>query len=157
MTISGCSLIAIIMACSSCPQRRVRCLFFYFHFLKHLCYVINWITMDEFAQNTKEVKQSALQGLWSSRTLGAASQFLPRSVKLADAPLTFHVSNILRKHLSSWSWGAHLPVHSLQNTRNAAGPCIEYKVKNCAAVFTEAVKWLLSSSLQNKNDYLCQF
>lgn len=157
MTVSGCSLIAIIMAYSSCPQRRVRCLFFYFHFLKHLCYVINWITMDEFAQNTKEVKQSALQGLWSSRTLGAASQFLPRSVELADVPLTFHVSNILRKHLSSWSWGAHLPVHSLQNTRNAAGPRIECKVKNCAAVFTEAVKWLLSSSLQNKNDYPCKF
>lgn len=54
--------------------------------------------MDEFAQNTKEVKQSALQGLWSSRTLGAASLFLSGSLELADAPLTFHVSNILRKH-----------------------------------------------------------
>lgn len=42
--------------------------------------------MDEFAQNTKEVKQSALQGLWSSRTLGAALLFLPWSVELTDVP-----------------------------------------------------------------------
>lgn len=115
-TVSGYSWIAIIMAYLSCPQRGVRCLFFYFHFLKHLCYVINWITMDESAQNTKEVKQSALQGLWSSRTLGAASLFLPQSLELADAPLTFHVSNILRKRLSSQSWGARLPVRTVDKT-----------------------------------------
>lgn len=102
-TVSGYSWIAIIMAYLSCPQRGVRCLFFYFHFLKPsvLCNKLN--NHGQVCQNTKEVKQSALQGLWSSRTLGASSLFLPQSLELADAPLTFHVCNILRKRLSSWS------------------------------------------------------
>lgn len=66
-----------------------------------LCNKLN--NHGQVCQNTKEVKQSALQGLWGSRTLGAASLILPQSLELADAPLTFHVSNILRKRLSSQS------------------------------------------------------